>query len=265
MELLMSTQTIKTYSWKMEPFNINSHKYTVRLAVNRQEVEKALQLRFQVFNLELGEGLESSFKNRMDEDEYDDQCDHLLVIEKDSNAVIGTYRMQDSEMAHNGNGFYTANEFEINQLSSDILGDAVELGRACVHKDHRNGRVLYLLWRGLAHYLIHTKKRFLFGCCSLTTQDPEEGKQVYSYLQQNDYIHPSIQIDVHPKYQCLDEARGVLKPEAVELPKLFQLYLDVGTTVCSAPALDQVFKTIDFFILMDIKNLSDQTKTLFFR
>ena len=243
---------------------IPGHKYSVKIAQTREEIEQALRLRFDVFNIELGEGLESSYKNQMDEDEYDAQCDHLLVVENSTNTVIGTYRMQDNLMASSGNGFYTQSEFDIKDFPDDVLDNVVELGRACIHIDHRSGRVLYLLWRGLAKYLALSDKRYLFGCCSITSQNPAEGQAVYQYLTDQKHLHPSFNIPVQPKFNCVNDGSFSFESE-VKLPQLFRLYLDIGVKVCSPPALDSIFKTIDFLILLDKESLSEQSKTLFLK
>ncbi len=243
---------------------IPSHKYTVRIAQNRKEIEEALKLRFNVFNIELGEGLDSSFEREMDEDMYDEQCHHLIVIENSSSKVIGTYRMQDNAMAIAGNGFYTQSEFDLTKFPTDLLNNVVELGRACIHLDHRSGRVLYLLWRGLAKYLEITKKRYLFGCCSITSQNQDEGQGVYSYLKDNHHLHPEYSIPVQKEYECRSTNNINLNDANIKLPQLFRLYIDVGVKVCSGPALDKTFKTIDFLILLDKESISEQSKALFY-
>ncbi|RNC85363.1 MAG: GNAT family N-acetyltransferase [Balneola sp.] len=260
----MSTVKNLNLQTNVDGLLIPGHKYSVKIAQNREEIEKALRLRFDVFNIELGEGLESSFENKMDEDEFDAQCDHLLVIENSTDAVIGTYRMQDNAMAKSGNGFYTQSEFDISRFSDQILDNVVELGRACIHIDHRSGRVLYLLWRGLAKYLALSNKRYLFGCCSITSQNPAEGQAVYTHLINEKYLHPDFDIPVQPAFECSNE-KGLVFDEVVKLPQLFRLYLDIGVKVCSAPALDSTFKTIDFLILLDKESLSEQSKALFLK
>lgn len=244
---------------------IPGHKYSVRIAQSRSEVEEALRLRFDVFNIELGEGLEESFKNQMDEDEYDAQCHHLIVVENASEKIIGTYRMQDNRMATLGNGFYTKSEYDILQFPKEVLENVVELGRACIHLDHRSGRVLYMLWRGLAKYLELSQKRYLFGCCSITSQNPEEGKAVFEYLKKENHLHPVYDIPVQPSFECLSKSDGNSFDSEVKIPQLFRLYIDVGVKVCSKPALDSIFKTIDFLILLDKESLSEQSKALFLR
>jgi putative hemolysin len=259
---LFSNQISET---KVGQLSIPGQKYSVKLAENREEVEKALRLRFDVFNIELGEGLTSSFENKMDEDIYDAQCHHLIVLENSTGLVIGTYRMQDNEMAHSGEGFYTQNEFDLAIFSPQVLENVVELGRACIHRDHRSGRVLFLLWRGLAKYLQLSGKRYLFGCCSLTSQNPAAGLQTYKYLQAHNYLHSQYKVAVQPEFECIEKASQFTFEDEVVIPQLFKLYLDLGCLVCSPPALDATFKTIDFLILLDKESLSEQSKSLFLR
>jgi putative hemolysin len=245
--------------------NISSRKYTVKLASCREQIEEALRLRFDVFNIELGEGLDHSYQSQMDEDEFDQQFHHLLVIDNESGKVIGTYRMQTSEMAERGHGFYTQSEFDISMFPEKVLNNAVELGRACIHRDHRNGRVLFLLWRGLAEYTQLTGKKYLFGCCSLTSQDPIEGLQAYRMLQDGGYLHPEYSIKVQPEYVCEVLADHDYKVADISIPQLFRLYLEQNSKVCSLPALDRKFKTIDFLILLDVNDLPEQSRALFFK
>lgn len=248
---------------KFESLNIQTNKYTVRLAESWEEVELALKLRFEVFNLELDEGLPQSYINMMDEDEFDKQFHHLLVIENATDKVIGTYRVQDSEMAEKGHGFYTASEFTISLFPFEVIFNGIELGRACIHKEHRNGRVLFLLWKAIAKYLVITEKRYLFGCCSLTSQSTEEAWMVFNYLTRSGHLHQSLNIPVEPTFQC--PGRVVSNQPEIELPKLFQLYLQIGAKVCSSPAIDRTFKSIDFLILLDLKTIKPETKNLFFK
>lgn len=244
---------------------ITSGRYSVQLAKNRQQVEDALKLRFDVFNIELGEGLDESYENQMDEDLFDMQCDHILVINNANSEVIGTYRMQTNEIATKGNGFYTQSEFDIDQFPEEVINDVVELGRACIHRDHRNGRVLFLLWRGLAKYMQLLGKRYFFGCCSITSQDPNEGFLIFDHLRTNGFLEEGYMISVQPEYECSGLVDDQIKSGEVSIPQLFRLYLEQNAKVCSYPALDRKFKTIDFLILLDIQQLPEHSRALFFK
>ena len=242
-----------------------SHKYTVRLAQTEEELRQAQSLRYMVFNVELDEGLEQSHNCQLDADDYDSQCDHLLVIDHEEDKVIGTYRMQTFDMANKHRGFYTSDEFCLSTITQTVLEESVEVGRACIHQEHRNGRVLYLLWRGIAKYMLMKSSRYLLGCCSLSSTDPQEGWITMDYLRHNNYTHEEFNIDATPDYHCPESKRSSDAWQEVSLPQLFRLYLDLGAKVLSKPALDRSFKTIDFLILVDIEELDAKTRALFFK
>lgn len=243
----------------------SSNKYNVRFAQTEENIKAAQSLRYRVFNLELGEGLSSSHENERDVDKYDRQCDHLLVIERESDDVIGTYRMQTFETARQHHGFYTNNEFNLSILSGEVLGESVEVGRACIDKEHRNGRVLYLLWRGIAEYMKLTSNRYLFGCCSITSTNPKDGWVVLDYLRHNGHMHDEHFLDTAAEFDCPEVERDENAWKQIKLPQLFRLYLDLGAKVLSKPALDSNFKTIDFLIIVDVEKLDEYSRTLFFK
>src|SRR5579859_1768188 len=144
--------------------------YSSRLARNAEEIHAAQTLRFEVFNLELNEGLAQSHARGFDEDPFDAVCDHLIVEHLPSRQIAGTYRLQTGVKAQKHLGYYCALEFEFD-VFEPLRMETVELGRACVHRQHRNLVVLGMLWKGIADYARQHSARYLFGCSSLTTQD----------------------------------------------------------------------------------------------
>ena len=128
---------------------ISPTHYATRLARNRDEVRAAQMLRFQVFNLELNEGLEQSYATGRDEDPFDAVCHHLVVEHLPTATIVGTYRLQTGQNAAAKLGYYCAQEFEFAMFEPWRAG-MIELGRACVHPQHRNLVVLGLLWKGIA-------------------------------------------------------------------------------------------------------------------
>jgi putative hemolysin len=126
--------------------------YAVRFARTDEEIRAALRLRFEVFNLELNEGLAASHATGMDEDEFDEVCDHLIVTKERTGEVVGTYRMQTGSMAGLNLGYYSACEFDLTPFEP-VRGSLVELGRACVHRDHRSIAVISMLWKEIVRCL----------------------------------------------------------------------------------------------------------------
>jgi len=224
--------------------------YHLRMAASDDDLKLAQTLRFQVFNLELREGLESSYATGLDADPFDAVCDHLLVEETQSGSVIGTYRMQSGRSAAARLGYYSAQEFDF-RVFEPFRDEVIELGRACVHKAHRNFAVLNLLWKGIARYAGRHRARYLIGCSSLTSQDPSEGAALYSTFRK--YLAPEpLRTLPLPACACPLDPVATPPPKA---PKLLAAYLMVGAKICGPPAIDREFKTIDFLTLLDLKSL----------
>ena len=156
--------------------------YAARLATEAHEFRAALRLRYEVFNLELQEGLATSHSTGHDFDRFDPVVDHLIVSCTRTGKVIGTYRLQTGTMAKRNLGYYSEQEFDFAPYEP-LRGQVLELGRACIHHDHRATSVLMLLWSAIAHYAIRNGCRYLLGCSSVTTQSAAVGAKVYSRLQ----------------------------------------------------------------------------------
>jgi putative hemolysin len=242
---------------------IDRGRFRARFAATPQDVDAVLRLRFTVFNMELGEGLAGSYATGKDEDEFDAICDHLMVEERTTGEVVGTYRMQTAEMASRGRGFYSAGEFDLGGLPGELLRDAVEIGRACIARHCRNRHVLFLLWKGLASYLTWTRKHSLFGCCSLTSQDPAVGRSAYRLLASEGCLHASLHVDPLPGLGC-PPAPGGEPPLEVNIPVLFRTYLRHGAKICGPPAIDRAFQTIDFLSFLNVRDLDPDLRDLYF-
>lgn len=240
------------------PGDDTAGRYTISFAKDPGELDEVLRLRYQVFNLELGEGLETSKVTQRDLDPFDPTFHHLLIRDNDTGQVVGTYRMQTLEMARMGRGFYSAGEFDLSALPKHIQDQSVEIGRACIASDHRNGRVLFLLWRGLMRYLKFNEKRYLFGCCSITSQDPEEGLVVFDHLRKNNWLRDDFVIKAQPGYTCEVAPQTLHMFPTPKIPRLMRIYLSYHAKMCSEPAIDREFKTIDFLALIDIQDFDEK-------
>jgi putative hemolysin len=157
--------------------------------------------------------------------------------------------MQSGITAGNALGYYSEQEFEFASFEK-IRSQIVELGRACVHRDHRTFEVLNFLWKGLAQYANSMNARYLIGCSSLTSQDPLQGWQVYNRISR--YLcDEGLRTEPKPKYR-LEKIEVDGEREA---PKLLRAYLAIGAKICGPPAIDREFKTIDFLTLLDLHAL----------
>ena len=234
-------------------------QYATRLATSPEEIAAAQTLRFEVFNLELNEGLAQSYDTGRDMDPYDAVCDHLLVEHLPSQQIVGTYRLQTGNSAAANIGYYCSQEFDFSPYEPH-RSEIVELGRACVHRQHRNLIVLGLLWKGIADYTTSRGCRYLIGCSSLTSQDPALGASAYSELCRNYLAQPAWRTQPMPGFEC---DLAAVTEEPASIPKLLRAYLTIGAKICGQPALDRQFKTIDFLTLLDLVSISDHARARF--
>ncbi len=223
--------------------------YRVRLAHTAADLRAAQALRFEVFNLELDEGLAQSWDSGLDADPFDAICDHLIVDDALSGQVLGTYRLQTGERAASGLGYYSAREFDFGPLEPQRHA-MLELGRACIDQAHRNFTVLNLLWKGIAAYARDHGARYMVGCCSLNSQDARVGAAAYRVLLPQ--LAPSAwQTLPRPAFACSLAAEAGMAPK---IPRLLSAYLALGAAICGPPALDREFRTIDFLTWLDLRS-----------
>jgi putative hemolysin len=230
------------------------------LARDTEDIRCAQRLRFEVFNLELNEGLAESHIAGLDIDPFDVVCDHLIVEDVANGQVVGTYRLQTGEVAAANIGYYCEREFCFRPYER-YRSQIIELGRACVHAEHRNFGLLHMLWRGIANYAVARRARFLVGCSSLTSQDPFEGAGMYQQLRAESLVKPQWRTIPHPDFAFPVE---IPTPKAPPQPKLLRAYLAIGAAICGPPAIDREFGTIDFLTLLDLHALPMMVRAHFF-
>lgn len=251
------------------PGIVSAGSYDLRFAWNRSDLHAVQELRYAVFNEELGEGLAGCEATRRDADPRDPWFHHLLIVHRASERVVGTYRLQTAIMAASRFGFYSASLFELAAIPGRVLDEAVEIGRACVHPAHRSGRVLHLLWRGLARYLTWNRKRYLFGCCSIPGIDRDVAEDAWHAVHARGVLHDRLLVRPRRAVSALADD-GRTRPwcdngaASRPLPALFDGYLALGARVCGAPALDREFGTTDFLVLLDVETMPDRAHQTFF-
>jgi putative hemolysin len=222
--------------------------YSTRVATSHADLRAAQALRFEVFNLELDEGLVQSYDTGLDADPYDDICDHLIVEDTTDGSVVGTYRLQTGQRARSALGYYSEREFDFSPFEA-TRGEILELGRACIHHRHRSFAVLNLLWKGVGTYAREHGARYLIGCSSFTTQDAAVGAAAYQSLLPHLAPH-AWQTRPLPAYGCALDRVAATAPR---VPRLLSAYLALGAKICGPPALDLDFKTLDFLTWIDIQ------------
>ena len=242
----------------------------VRWARHLDEIRQAQRLRYQVFAEEMGAVLQTPVAGH-DVDAFDDFCEHLMICDEERDRVIGTYRLLTPAQAQRAGGLYSDQEFDLAPINA-WRDKTVELGRSCVHADHRQGGVILALWGALAEFMQRNNLEAMVGCASIPMQYPglahgEGPARIWQQLRQTHLAEPELQ--VRPRVALPEELARISHVSAdalkVEPPALIQGYLRAGAKVLGAPAWDSDFNTADLPIMMRMQDLPSRYRRLFGR
>lgn len=227
----------------------SSENFILKTAESPFELRQVLKLRHEIFYRELQN---KETENQLDIDDLDNVCDHLIIIDKKTSQIVGTYRLISSAFSER---FYSEGEFEIGEIIK-LPGNKLELGRACIHKEYRTGAIINLLWKGIAEYIKKTNTKYLFGCASVQTVDPMVAGRLMSYLRSKELSTSEYNVRPTEKYRSEIVEYPVDESMEKELPPLIQSYILAGAKFYGKPALDADFECYDFFMMLKIDEMS---------
>ena len=225
-------------------FNPPPSSFRAELARSAAALEAAQRLRYTVFAEEMGATLHTSVPG-LDQDRFDPYCRHLIVRDA-LGQVIGCTRILTANAAQRAGGFYSQTEFELGPVLA-LPGRLAEIGRTCIHPDHRSGAAISTLWSGLAGLIATWGIDYLIGCASIPL-GTESGAAwaLYADLAPRYLLPESLRVIPHLPLPRHD---GLI-PQRPALPPLLKAYLRLGARLGGPPCLDPHFKAADVFILL---------------
>lgn len=236
-------------------------RYAVRLAAGPDDLRAAQELRYDVFVRELGgDGPMVDHRAGLETDRYDAHADHLLLTDAARDgAVVGVYRLMRADQAARAGGFYCADEYDLAPLLT-TRRPLLELGRSCLHADHRGGSAMMVLWQGLARYVADHDIAVLFGVASFHGTDVAALAQPLSILHHRHLAPPDLRVRaLAANFQPMDlippdriDARAAM----VQTPALIKAYLRLGGFVGEGAFVDHAFNTTDVCLVMDTDRMN---------
>ena len=228
-------------------------KLSLSLASSLAEIREVQRLRYKVFVEAMGLSALSN-SDGLDQDEFDQYCDHLIVRDNHTLKIVGTYRVLPPSAVARTGGFYSEKEFNLSRLEN-LRPRITEAGRACIHPDYRSGGVIMMLWAGLAACMRKEKSEYLIGCASISLAD--NGNTVNSVCRSltTDQTAPAeYRVEPHLPFLLHDDPL----PETWHMPPLIKGYLKSGAWVCGDPAWDHDFHSADLFMMLPLSRLDSR-------
>lgn len=230
-----------------------SSNILIKLAETEKEYKEVYRLRY--FDLILNYNQEQINCEEIDKDEYDEVCDHLIAIDKDKDEVVGTYRLIKRSHARVIGRYLTETEFDISNLNNY---EVLEIGRAVVKEEYRDGLVISMLWKGIIRYAISNNIEFMIGTASFHGTKVDDYKDTLSYLYYNHLLSEDLRCYVRKTtYSRMDLVKDYDIEEAKKkMPPLIKGYLRLGAKVGDGAYLDIPFNSIDVLIVLKIKDIN---------
>lgn len=253
-------------------FQIEKNNFLIKIADTYAEIKKAQQLRFKAFSAVAASGFS---KNNIDKDEYDLMADHLIIVDKETKSVIGTYRILLSDKV---NKHYSSREFDLSEFLK-LPGRKMELGRAAVDPTARTGVIISLLWRGICEYLRVSKSEYLFGCSSMWNLKSEDIFKLCQILNYKKLVSevPIFPLKSHwptdfpetPNLAINEEHNEDFKLELdrqfdLNVPALVKAYINIGSKFTAPPAYDHKLNTYEFFSYVKTEHMNPIFKRKYF-
>ncbi|PKP74676.1 MAG: ornithine-acyl-ACP acyltransferase [Alphaproteobacteria bacterium HGW-Alphaproteobacteria-6] len=250
------------------------NRFQIRLARDEADLLAAQRLRYRVFVEELGgDGPLVDHAGRFERDAFDPVNDHLVLVDsrrdrRGLDHVVAVYRLMPGDRAARFGRFYCDDEYDLGPLRRSGRR-LLELGRSCVEAGHRGGPAMFLLWNGLADYVLEHRIEVLFGVASFHGTDIAALKGPLSWLHHHAMAPEALRVRaLEGQYQRMDlVAPEVLDRRAamVAMPALIKAYLRLGGFVGDGAFIDHAFNTTDVCLLMDTAAMSARHKQFYTR
>lgn len=194
--------------------------------------------------------------DRLDADEFDSACTHMMVEETRSGRLVCCFRILSLE---NGAGIrrsYAAKHYELSKLEA-YPGRMVEMGRFCIHPAWKNANILRAAWAAMTRFVDEEGVELLFGCSSFYGVDAEKYADAFALLRER-HIAPKRWLPrvkaprIFPFGKRFRLKKPNLRLAMKRMPPLLKTYLAMGGWVSDHAVIDDDLDTLHIFTGVEI-------------
>ncbi len=231
---------------------LNRGRYRASRAETPDELAQAQRLRALAFSGDAG---------GVDADGFDGRCDHILVRDQDSGALVGCYRLMLLPDGAAIDQSYSAQFYDLSALKA-FKSPMLELGRFCTHPDYLDPEIVRVAWGAMTRIVDGQGVRLLFGCSSFTGTDANAHRDAFALLRAR-HLAPD------PWHIGVKAAEVVPLPDAPvphdamrHIPPLLRTYLAMGGWVSDHAVIDRHMNTLHVFTGVEISAIPEARKRL---
>lgn len=220
---------------------LNRGRYMARVAEGPADIRAAQELRHLAFRGVPGR----------DADRFDPACEHILVTDKKSDALVCCFRLMPlpdgTEIARS----YSAQFYELSALES-YDGAMVEMGRFCMAPDAHDPDILRVAWGAMTAYVDDNGVEMLFGCSSFHGTDAATYFDAFAMLKER-HLAPHRwlpQVKAPQVFRFAERLRRKpdVKKAMTRMPPLLKTYLAMGGWVSDHAVVDHDLNTLHVFV-----------------
>ncbi|MEM7238226.1 MAG: GNAT family N-acyltransferase [Pseudomonadota bacterium] len=233
-------------------------KFRARTATTPEDVRACQHLRYLTFIEERSVEVQLN-PDRVDVDEFDPSCTHVMVEEQRTGQLVCCFRMLP--MANGSEIFrsYASKYYELSNLET-YPGKMVEMGRFCIHPAWKDANILRVAWAAMTKFVDEENVELLFGCSSFYGIDAEEYADAFALLRER-HLAPNRWLPrvKAPRVFAFSKQFRLRKPNLKlamkRMPPLLRTYLVMGGWVSDHAVIDNELNTLHVFTGVEIKRV----------
>ncbi len=202
-----------------------------------------------------------AFVDGLDVDAYDARCDHVLVEEVSTGALVASYRLMQLASGAQIGQSYSAQFYDLAALQA-FDRPMLELGRFCIHPDHSSPEILRAAWAAMTRIVDGRGVRMLFVCTSFAGCDANAHSDAFALLKARHlapaHWQPLIKAPDVVRFVAAPFARNVLR----KIPPLLRTYLAMGGWVSDHAVIDHAMNTLHVFTGVEISTIPEGRKRI---